>query len=310
VFAITALLVKDFVCSQPPLYIPKGQPNRTSRLIGQWLLVQRSWIKPIKDHCSGQRRRWKHRWKYAKLRTSEMRHSPKPTRTFMILAMSTIGMSAEAGHAVNRIFPIDIDNRSTANISHFIESCVLDIVPTDKLIEGFPGSQVFNVTKGTIKWKWADEEGKVYKFVITDSYYAPTTAKVYVDQATGLGYVHLQKSTSAEETVESKKAFEAYARSHGISILLYQADNGIFKANSWLEATTNGQLPGSSWQQKCGFVTENTNKSDNSLPPKVPSPRQATPATQRDPSEGEDTNKSDNSLPPEASSPRQVTPAT
>jgi hypothetical protein len=62
-----------------------------------------------------------------------------------------------------------------------------------------------------------------------------TTATVYVDQATGLGYVHLQKSTSAEETVDSKKAFEALAKSHGVFILQYNADNGIFKANLWLE---------------------------------------------------------------------------
>jgi hypothetical protein len=62
-----------------------------------------------------------------------------------------------------------------------------------------------------------------------------TTATVYVDQATGLGYVHLQKSTSAEETVEGKKAYEAFARSHGVSILQYHADNGIFKANLWFE---------------------------------------------------------------------------
>jgi transposase InsO family protein len=63
-----------------------------------------------------------------------------------------------------------------------------------------------------------------------------TTATVYVDQSTGLGYVHLQKSPSAEETVESKKAFEAFARSHGVSITQYHADNGIFKASLWLEA--------------------------------------------------------------------------
>jgi hypothetical protein len=63
-----------------------------------------------------------------------------------------------------------------------------------------------------------------------------TTATVYVDQSTGLGYVHLQKSPSADETVESKKAFEAFARSHGVSITQYHADNGIFKASLWLEA--------------------------------------------------------------------------
>jgi hypothetical protein len=53
-------------------------------------------------------------------------------------------------------------------------------------------------------------------------------ATVYVDQATRLGYVHLQKGAMAEETLEGKKAFEAYARSHGVSIKTYHADNGIF----------------------------------------------------------------------------------
>jgi hypothetical protein len=62
------------------------------------------------------------------------------------------------------------------------------------------------------------------------------TTTVYVDQFTELGYVHLQPSTSAEETVESKKAFEAFARLHGESITRYHADNGIFQASLWLDA--------------------------------------------------------------------------
>ena len=36
-------------------------------------------------------------------------------------------------------------------------------------------------------------------------------ATVFVDQASGFGYVHLQKSTSAEETLEAKAAFEKTA---------------------------------------------------------------------------------------------------
>jgi hypothetical protein len=59
-------------------------------------------------------------------------------------------------------------------------------------------------------------------------------ATVYVDQRSRFGYVHLQKTTSAEETIEGKNAFETYARSHGVTVKNYLADNGIFKANLWV----------------------------------------------------------------------------
>jgi hypothetical protein len=60
-------------------------------------------------------------------------------------------------------------------------------------------------------------------------------ATVYVDQFSKLGFVFLQKTATAEETVQSKTAFEAFARRHGIKIANYLADNGIFKANHWVE---------------------------------------------------------------------------
>jgi hypothetical protein len=59
---------------------------------------------------------------------------------------------------------------------------------------------------------------------------------VYVDHASRLGYVYLQKSADADETVKGKLAFEAYAESRGISIKAYHADNGIFRAKKWLQA--------------------------------------------------------------------------
>ena len=61
-------------------------------------------------------------------------------------------------------------------------------------------------------------------------------ATVYVDQFSSLGYVHLQKTASAEDTLEGKKAFERYAMTHGVVIYAYHADNGIFKANAWVQA--------------------------------------------------------------------------
>ena len=61
-------------------------------------------------------------------------------------------------------------------------------------------------------------------------------ATVYVDQFSRFGFVYLQKTASAEETVEGKRAFEAFAKRHGVKIENYHADNGIFKAIKWVEA--------------------------------------------------------------------------
>ena len=61
-------------------------------------------------------------------------------------------------------------------------------------------------------------------------------ATVFVDQFSRLGYVHLQKTTSGEETVEAKKAFELYAQQQGVQVENYLANNGISKANLWVEA--------------------------------------------------------------------------
>jgi hypothetical protein len=67
----------------------------------------------------------------------------------------------------------------------------------------------------------------------TKRYKAETT---FVDHCSGLGYVHLQKSTSALETVEAKDAFERCAASHGVFIHHYHADNGRFADNLFRQA--------------------------------------------------------------------------
>jgi hypothetical protein len=61
-------------------------------------------------------------------------------------------------------------------------------------------------------------------------------ATMFVDQATRMGYVHLQKYASVEEMLDAKEAFEAFASTHGISVKAYHADNGIFIANKWVES--------------------------------------------------------------------------
>jgi hypothetical protein len=59
---------------------------------------------------------------------------------------------------------------------------------------------------------------------------------MFVNQVTRMGYVHLQKYASVEETLDAKEAVEAYTSTHGISVKAYHADNGIVKANKWVES--------------------------------------------------------------------------
>ena len=61
-------------------------------------------------------------------------------------------------------------------------------------------------------------------------------ATVFVDHFSGLGFVYLQKTASADETIEAKKAFERCAADRNVTIHAYHADNGIFKAHDWVVA--------------------------------------------------------------------------
>jgi hypothetical protein len=56
-------------------------------------------------------------------------------------------------------------------------------------------------------------------------------ATVFIDHVSRPSYVHLQKTTSADETVEAKQAFERFASANGVKVLHYHADNGIFADN-------------------------------------------------------------------------------
>jgi hypothetical protein len=63
-----------------------------------------------------------------------------------------------------------------------------------------------------------------------------SVATVYVDHFSSLSYVHLQQGATATETVIGKRAFERYAKAHGVTIKHYHADNGIFESREFMEA--------------------------------------------------------------------------
>jgi hypothetical protein len=68
---------------------------------------------------------------------------------------------------------------------------------------------------------------------LTRQRYTATT--VFVDHYSRLSFVYMQKDTKGSETLQAKKAFEAYAKSHGVNIRHYHADNGRFKEKVWLD---------------------------------------------------------------------------
>jgi hypothetical protein len=74
---------------------------------------------------------------------------------------------------------------------------------------------------------------------ITGKRYKVTT--VFVDHFSGLSFVYLQKSTSAAETVEAKRAFERYAKLQGVKVQHYHADNGIFSEAEFTRAVETDQ---------------------------------------------------------------------
>ena len=61
------------------------------------------------------------------------------------------------------------------------------------------------------------------------------SATVFMDQHhSGLSYVHLQRSTNAEETLTAKVAFEAWANTFGVKVLHYHTDNGRFAERTFM----------------------------------------------------------------------------
>ena len=58
-------------------------------------------------------------------------------------------------------------------------------------------------------------------------------ATVFVDHHSGLGYLHLQKTQSAMETLQGKALFERRCAAAGIRVEHYHADNGVFASAEW-----------------------------------------------------------------------------
>ena len=61
-----------------------------------------------------------------------------------------------------------------------------------------------------------------------------TTTTVFVDHFSNLSFVHHQLSTAAVHTIEAKRAFERFAKLHGVTVRHYHSDNGVFDSKAFV----------------------------------------------------------------------------
>ena len=61
-------------------------------------------------------------------------------------------------------------------------------------------------------------------------------AALFVDQASRLGCVYLQKTNTAFDTLEAKTAFHQHSLERDVVTKAYHADNVIFRSNDWQKA--------------------------------------------------------------------------
>ena len=81
-------------------------------------------------------------------------------------------------------------------------------------------------------------------------------ATVFVDQYSGLDYVHVHRENSGDKTLEAKLAFEQFASTHGVLIKHYHADNGRFAEAKFMQACQDSTQQGLTF---CGVNAHHQN---------------------------------------------------
>jgi hypothetical protein len=96
------------------------------------------------------------------------------------VAFTALAFAAEDGHTEvsNSIFDtndalVGIDNQASACMSDDINDFVGPLMHTNRIVKGFARHRTAKVQKGTIEWKWEDDNGKVTTHRIPNSYYIP-----------------------------------------------------------------------------------------------------------------------------------------
>ena len=158
------------------VYIPKHKRWNKCIQMKMWAIHQLILLNNFIQTCGKPRT-----YRVRTYNTVQMTHTTKhirPTAIAMIaLAMQSQATSNVTAHSITfdtDSRPIGIDNRCTACISHKVEDFTGPLMDTNRKIKGFGGTRTSNLKLGTLKWRWEDDEGITHKFLIPNSYYAPS----------------------------------------------------------------------------------------------------------------------------------------
>jgi hypothetical protein len=184
-----------------------------------------------------------------------------------MLAMSVLAMHAHAHTERPTRFDTDsaivgIDNRCSGCISHVREDFIGLLRPTTRVIKGFGGSRTMNVSIGTLRWRWEDDQGRHHEFNIPNSYYVPD------------GHIRLlsPQHWAQADTNNRTKRTERGEHTNGNECVLYWA-HGAYKRHIPLgkhdNVATITLSPG--YQQFEAFCSEAGVDDDNTDPVVMPS---------------------------------------
>ena len=71
---------------------------------------------------------------------------------------------------------IGVDNHASKMISNDISHFIGPIRPTNVGVKGFGGNMVKATSKGNVKWKIEDDDGRVHIFTIHNALYVPQSS--------------------------------------------------------------------------------------------------------------------------------------
>jgi hypothetical protein len=88
------------------------------------------------------------------------------------LAMPALRHTCDDHHYDSDSFPIMLDNRASKCLTNCLEDFIKPPKKARVQIKGIGGAKVEATWKGTVKWAFEDNEGKVHSFTIPDTYYS------------------------------------------------------------------------------------------------------------------------------------------
>ena len=166
----------------------------------------------VKDNVSAEFLRYHHKFNHASPKRIQLmaKHGVIPKR--LATCAVPVCTACMYGKATRRQWRHKSSNNDSVTSAPNVPGAVVSV---DQMVSPTPGlvAQVTG-TLTTARYKYAT---------------------IFIDHATDFSYVYLQKSATAQETIEAKSAFERQAMEQGVTVKHYHADNGVFRSNLWAE---------------------------------------------------------------------------